>query len=170
MFYYLLIPILFVAYIINIFFRLISFIIRVFKNIFQKKIKKNIDEIIAIGYYSEEWPDLVAFTLYYDENKVPKYLNQLKPEGKISKIKFDRIKQVIDENNILNKKTYFLSNPLISFKEYFSYFTCSDTGPTRQSLTIYFKDGGVKYLEGYSKSMEILRKVFTEVLPNEMFY
>ena len=36
-------------------------------NIFEKKCSKNISDVMEITYYSEEWPDLVAFTLFYDE-------------------------------------------------------------------------------------------------------
>ena len=145
--YYLFTPLL---YVFNIIFSMIGFIYKLIYNLLEKKCKENPDDIIGINYYSEEWPDLVSFQLYF-EDKIPKQLERF------------------NNNQIINKKTYILNWPFVSLKEYYFELYAEDAGPTRQTLIIYFRDGSSKRIEGYSKEMSNIRKEFENVLPQKIF-
>lgn len=164
------IPFIFILYIFRIICSTFVFIGKVISNLLEKKCNHNIDDIVAITYYSEEWPDLVAFTLYYDEKNYPKYLKKLESDPMISKKDFDYILERIKKNNILKKKKYILNWPYVSLSEYFSWYFACDAGPTTQSLTLHFNNGDSKYITGYSEDMDNLRKAFEKILPREKFW
>ena len=163
--YYLFTPLL---YVFNIIFSMIGFIYKLIYNLLEKKCKENPDDIIGINYYSEEWPDLVSFQLYF-EDKIPKQLERFNDNTKINKKDFNVIVNEINNNQIINKKTYILNWPFVSLKEYYFELYAEDAGPTRQTLIIYFRDGSSKRIEGYSKEMSNIRKEFENVLPQKIF-
>ncbi len=122
------IPFIFILYVFRIIGSTFVFIGRIFYNIFEKKCKHSIEDIVAITYYSEEWPELVAFTLYYDEKYYPKYLKKLESDPMISKKNFDYLLDKIKKNNILKMKKYILDWPYVSLSEYFSWYFACDAG------------------------------------------
>lgn len=168
--YILSIVFIFLLYLLRIIIWSIEFLGKIISNLLEKKCKEKIEDIVAITYYSEHWPDLVAFTLYYDEKLLPNNFNILKSDAKISKKDFDIICKCIDDNKIINKKKYILNFPYVSFSEYLSWFFDYDARATTQSLTLYFKNGESKYIIGYSKELKNIRKALESILPREMFY
>ena len=164
----LLFPLYFIGLIVYNIAMIISFFYKLLFNIFEKKSKKTIKDLVAIDYYSEEWPDLVSFCIYYDKNIIPANAKISTNSIKISKKQFNELSNIINNKKIIEHVKYYLYFPLISFFEFKSFFFI-DGGPTRQMLKFYFKDGTEKRLEGYSKELKDLRFKMEDIIPNELF-
>ncbi len=162
--------VLFILYLIRMLLETFCFILSIIANIFEKKCNENIDSIIAISYYAEELPNMICFMVYNDENVFSTKLMKNENTIKISKKDFKEILRVIKENNILKKRRYILNLPYVSFPEYLMWWDAYDSYPGNQILTIYFKEGKEKVIEGYCKEIEKLRSKFEEILPSGLFY
>lgn len=164
------VPILVITYLFDIVFSTIHFMIKLIKNLLEKKCQEKEEDIVAIKYYSEEWPSLIYFTVCYDEKYFPESINKLDKDPVISKKDFNIILKTIKDNKIIEKKSYILNWPYVSLGEYLSYFFECDAGSTTQELTLYFKDGTRKNIIGYSEELKSLRKTFEKVLPKSLFW
>ena len=164
------IPLYIIGYIFYSIYCIFSFFSKLVSNLFEQKCCKSADEIVAISYYSEEWPSVVAFTLFYDKYLLPKDLKLFDSDIEIEKKDFESLMKAVEDNNILKCKTYVLNFPLVSIFTYILYHIADDAGPTDQVLVCYFKDGTKKTIRGYSKALECFRKKLEEMLPEELFY
>lgn len=163
---YFAIIIFFIGYIFYSLGLLIGFIYQRIVNIFTKKCKKKESEIVAIHYYREYWPDLIACTVYekgkYNTNK-----EDYKPRIELSLEDFDLLRESIKKEELLRYKHY-IGNHFVSFEEYRGYF-CIDGGPTNQRIWFVFKDGTQKKIDGYSKRVENFTKILNKVTPEGYF-
>ena len=165
-----LMPIILIVWIFDNVCGAISFTYKIIKNLFEKRCNKNIDEIVAIKYYSERWPSLVCFTIHKDgkiEEVKDKYYD---PDYNTTEKEFKQIVKCIGDNKLLHQKTYILNNPFVSPIFVYRCFTWTDFGPTTQHLSLIFEDGTKKDIIGYSKRMDTVVDAMENILPEELFF
>ncbi len=138
------------------------------RNIFERKCKKDVNDIVAISYYEDLLIQNTDFALYYDKKLLPENWKDNKNDTKISKKIFDELLESIKQNKLLKKKTRRLKWPFISPFEYYEALTCTDVGDPFLDLTFYFKDGSKKSVYGYSSASERFKDKLGEVLPKDI--
>ena len=134
----------------------IELIVKLVKNIFEKKCDKKTDEIIAIKYNRSCIPwSLIDFTIHKEDMR---------------SADFEEIINAIKLNRLLEQKTYIINRPFHSPIWVYRFFTYIDWGPrANQRISLIFEDGTHKDIVGFSQKMDNVVDTMKRVLPEEMF-